>query len=395
MALRPLEAQNVNYMRNSVKAVVDAYDGSVTLYTWDDADPVLETWAGVYNNTLAPMSEISGELMSHLRYPESLFKVQRTLLATYHVTDAAAFYTSQGFWRTPADPTRSENEEQFQPPYYLTLKMPDQEEAVFSLTSTYIPIGVGTNQRNILTGFLAVNSETGNQAGKVDPGYGKLRLLQLPQSATVSGPGQVQNLFNSDPAVQTTLNLLRTGGSEVTNGNLLTLPVGGGLLYVQPVYVQSSSGTSFPSLQKVLVAFGEKVGFANTLNEALDQVFGGDSGASAGDAERPEGTGEVPATTETGGPTPAPSLTASPPGPTDQPSPTEVATPAPTVSSPSDGASPPATDLADPLDDALSRADQAMNDSQTALAEGDWAAYGQAQAELEQAIRDAVAARGQ
>jgi len=171
--------KTVNYMRNSVKATVDAYTGEVTLYAWDESDPLLKAWSGVYGNTVTPMSEISGQLMSHLRYPESLFKVQRTLLATYHVTDASAFYSAQGFWRTPTDPTKVVDAARgdaapLQPPYYLTLKMPDQDGATFSLTSTYIPVGTGTNDRNILTGFLAVDSETGNQAGQVAEGYGKL-----------------------------------------------------------------------------------------------------------------------------------------------------------------------------------------------------------------------------
>jgi uncharacterized membrane protein (UPF0182 family) len=399
--LRPIEPQTVNYMRNSVKAVVDAYDGSVTLYAWDTTDPVLQAWASVYGDTLTPMSEISGDLMSHLRYPESLFKMQRSLLATYHVQDATAFYSGQGFWRTPSDPTKSDN---VQPPYYLTLKMPTQDDATFSLTSTYIPIGTGTNDRNILTGFLAVNSETGDTPGKVDPDYGKLRLLQLPQSATVSGPGQVQNLFNSDATVQETLRLLRDGGSEVINGNLLTLPMGGGLLYVQPVYVQSATGTRFPSLQKVLVSFGDKVGFADTLNEALDQVFSGDSGASAGDADRPTGTGEVPAvedesppiepdtpatagpdqTVETTPPAPDTTETTAPAStPPDQPETTPPAPPGGTLPEP------PAGDLAG----ALARANQAMADSQAALSAGDWAAYGQAQDALAQALADATAAQ--
>jgi uncharacterized membrane protein (UPF0182 family) len=374
-------------MRNSVKAVVDAYNGTVTLYAWDMSDPLLQAWSSVYGNTLTPISEISADLMSHLRYPESLFKMQRSLLATYHVQDATAFYSGQGFWRTPSDPTKADN---VQPPYYLTLKMPSQDDATFSLTSTYIPIGTGAHARNILTGFLAVNSETGSTAGTVSPDYGKLRLLQLPQSATVSGPGQVQNLFNSNATVQETLRLLRDGGSQVINGNLLTLPVGGGLLYVQPVYVQSATGTQFPSLQKVLVSFGDKVGFADTLNEALDQVFSGDSGAVAGDAERPEGSGEVPSLD---GEPPA-GEPASPPAssePSPGASPSESPVPPAESTEPAEPATPPGGQVT--LDEALSRANQAMADSRTALAQGNWAAYGLAQDALAEALRDATLAQ--
>ena len=150
--------------------------------------------------------------------------------------------------------------------------MPGQDVPSFSLTSSFIP--QGTSERNVLTGFVAVNSETGNTPGVKDPDYGKLRLLELPRDTTVSGPGQVQNQFRSDTEAQKVLNILRQGETDVINGNLLTLPVGGGLLYVQPVYVKSSSGTQFPLLQKVFVSFGDQVGFADTLSGALDQVFG-------------------------------------------------------------------------------------------------------------------------
>ncbi|MDR0945603.1 MAG: UPF0182 family protein [Bifidobacteriaceae bacterium] len=412
------DTNSVNYMRNSVKAVVDAYTGAVTLYAWDASDPLLKTWSKVYGNNVKPMSDISASLMSHLRYPESLFKVQRSLLATYHVTDARAFYSSQGFWRTPADPTKTASTTAGtitttanQPPYYLTMRMPDQKAATFSLTSTYIPYSTasGNNERNILTGFLAVDSETGDQAGKVASGYGKLRLLQLPQSSTVAGPGQAQNLFNSTPTVSQALNLLKQGGSDVINGNLLTLPVGGGLLYVEPVYVQASSGTQFPSLQKVLVAFGEKVGFADTLNEALDSVFNGDSGAAAGDAERPTaGSGDVtptPAPSESpgSGASASPTMTATPSA-SASPSASSVlpgqatASPAPTQSGGASGtpsATASASTPAEQLSQALQQANQAMQDSNNARISGDWAAYGDAQTRLSQALQAAQQAESQ
>ncbi|MHB1063855.1 MAG: UPF0182 family membrane protein [Georgenia sp.] len=337
----------VNYIRNSVKAVVNAYDGAVTLYEWDEQDPILDTWQNVFPDQITPVSEISGDLMSHLRYPEDLFKVQRELLKNYHVTDAASFYSGSNFWNVPDDPTL---EGVPQPPFYLTMQMPDQDQAQFSLTSSFIP--GGQTERNILTGFLAVDSETGDVAGEVREGYGRMRLLELPSDVTVPGPGQVQNNFNANPTISTELNLLRQGGSEVRLGNLLTLPVGGGLLYVQPVYVQASSGTQYPLLQHVLVSFGDTIGFAPTLDAALDQVFGGDSGAQAGDA------GVVPAE----------------PG-TDP------------------GATPDVPAAAqERLTQALADAQQALTDGNAALAAGDFAAYGKAQDRLSAAISAAIAA---
>ncbi|HLR95376.1 MAG TPA: UPF0182 family protein, partial [Jiangellaceae bacterium] len=367
----------VNYIRNSVKAVVNAYDGEVTLYEWDEADPILQTWENVFPDHITPMSEISGDLMAHLRYPEDLFKVQRQLLARYHVTDAASFYSGGNFWNIPNDPTADQGVSQ--PPYYLTMQMPDQDEARFSLTSSFIP--GGQTDRNILTGFLAVDSETGNVAGEVREGYGQLRLLELPSDVTVPGPGQVQNTFNANPTISTELNLLETGGSNVIRGNLLTLPMGGGLLYVQPVYVQASEGTQYPLLQRVLVSFGDEIGFAPTLTEALDEVFGGDSGAEGGDADivdlRPD----------------APPIEEDLPEDGEEPAGEEPGDEETPDAEPGDGGTTPVpADAAQRLANALSDAQQAMADSQAALAEGDWTAYGDAQARLDRALEAALEA---
>ena len=366
-----LAPQTANYIRNSVKATVDAYSGEVTLYAWDEQDPVLRAWQKVFPGTLKPISEISGDLMSHIRYPEDLFKVQRTLLSNYHVNDAGDFYTSQDFWSTPNDPTQSAAVAQ--PPYYLTLQMPGQDTPAFSLTSTYIPQG-GT--REVLTGFLAADAEAGDVAGKPAEGYGKLRLLELPRNSTVPGPGQVQNNFDANPDVSTTLNLLAQGNSTVIHGNLLTLPVGGGLLYVQPVYVQSSSGTQIPLMQKVLVAFGDSIGFADTLGQALDQVFGGDSGANVGNPT--PNTGPV-----------APST-----GTPDAPA-TPAPTAAPTEPAPSTTPGAVAGTPRERLDTALADANAAIQEGQAALAANDFTAYGESQKKLQAALEAAVAAEAE
>ena len=334
----------MNYIRNSVKATVDAFDGTVTLYAWDPADPVLKTWSRIYPGSLHPISEISSQLMSHLRYPEDLFKIQRFELATYHVSDAASFYSGQDFWTNPVDPTVITTA--LQPPYYLTLQMPGQAAPTFSLTTTFIP--GGNSNRNVLTGFLAVDSETGSAAGSPSADYGKLRLLELPRDTTVLGPGQMQNAFNSNTSAQNVLNLLRQGETDVKSGNLLTLPVGGGLLYVQPVYVQSSKGTQFPLLRKVFVAFGDSVGFADTLDAALDQLFGR------------QVTPAAPGTPDPG-----------------------VTNPGPTTSDQTAAA-------VAALHQALADAQSAIVEGQAALAAGDFAAYGTAQAKLRAALQAAV-----
>ncbi|MCF2706594.1 UPF0182 family protein [Arcanobacterium haemolyticum] len=381
----------VNYVRNSVKAVVDAYDGSVKLYTWDSQDPILKAWDKIFPGMLTDVSQMSGDLMSHVRYPEDLFKVQRTLLTKYHVTDAAAFYSGGDFWNVPNEPTESSTSAgatagagstEQQPPYYLTLQMPGQDSAQFSLTTGFVP--GGTTKRNVMTGFLAVDSNAGNEAGTVREGYGKLRLLELPRDATVPGPGQAQNNFLTDSSVSRNLNLLRQGGTTVKMGNLLTLPVGGGLLYVQPVYVSASSGTQYPLVQYVLTAFGDgnKIGFAPTLDEALNQTFGGDSGAQAGDANIEKDDTPVTEDVVDGGTGTAPATPSA--APSEQPN-DSAATPAAPAA--------PAGSAQERLNSALSNAQKALNDANSAMSNGDWAAYGEAQKALQSAIEQAVAAQ--
>ncbi|WP_049829086.1 UPF0182 family protein [Arthrobacter sp. RIT-PI-e] len=378
-----LPAVQVNYIRNAVKATVDAYDGSVTLYAWDDEDPVLRSWQNVYPSSLTSYSEMSADLMAHVRYPEDLFKVQRELLARYHVTATQEFFNNSEAWNVPADPSEGEDaavtaNAPRQPPFYLTLQMPGQEEAAFSLTTPFIPfVPAGQTPRNVLYGFLSANGDAGTgEDGVKNENYGRLTLLDSSGEDSVVGPGQAQNLFNSDTTVSQELNLLRQGASEVINGNLLTLPIGGGIAYVQPVYVQSSGNASFPVLRRVLVSFGDNVGFAPTLAEALDQVFGGDAGATTGDSDNVGETPLDPATPAEAGDD------AGTPAPTPTPSPS--ATPGATTGDP-------ATDLRTALDDA----NTAIQEGNAALAAGDFAAYGAAQDRLQDALQRALDAEEQ
>ena len=345
------ETGEINYIRNSVKATVDAYDGRVELYEWDETDPILQAWSGIYPDIIKPKSEMSQELLSHVRYPADLFKTQRSVLGRYHVTEAGAFYSQQDAWMTPNDPVEGTGLGTLQPPYYLTMQAPGDQESRFSLYSTFIPQSTGETTRNVLTGYLIANADARDEAGGVSADYGKLTLLNLPRETIVPGPGQVQNNFNADSNVSSLLNILRQGSTRVLNGNLLTLPVGGGLLYVQPVYIESTGETSYPLLQKILVAFGDQIAFEDTLEQALDSLFGGDSGAAVSDG----GTG-------TGGQG------------------TDSGTDAGVDSGNAD------------LDAALERARIAIQDKEAALRIGDWNAYGEADARLTLAIEQAIAA---
>lgn len=341
----------INYIRNSVKATVDAYDGSVTLYAWDTEDPILQTWQKVFPNTLESAEGMSTALLSHVRYPADLFKVQRNILGAYHVTDPGSFFSTDDEWRTPNDPTSSAAAPTLQPPYYLTMQVPGAGEPGFTLYSTFIPRTASDNERNVLTGYLAANADPG-------PDYGKLTLLTLP-SQTIPGPGLVQNQFSSDPEVANQLALLERGETEVLRGNLLTLPIGGGFLYVQPVYVQSTGETSFPLLRKILVAFGDSIAFEDTLDEALDALFGGDSGAEAGDGDVDPSLPEVPT---------------DPTDPTDPVDPTE-----------------PGVEISAELAQALRDARDALLDREAAYAANDLVAAAEADERLQEALERALA----
>ena len=252
---------------------------------------------------------------------------------------------------------------------------------MFSLTSSYIP--AGTSTREILTGFLSVDSDAGNEKGVIGPNYGTIRLQELPKDSNVPGPGQAQNNFNANADVSKELNLLESGSTKVNRGNLLTLPLGGGLVYVQPVYVQSSGSTSFPLLKKVLVAFGDQVGFADTLDEALDQVFGGNSGASAGDAENSGNTSQSGDEQNSGGQNGTDSGDSSESNGNANGSGTNEGKDQNGSSSQGGSQSP-------ELQQALKDAAQAMKDSQSAMKNGDWTAYGEAQKQLEEALNKAI-----
>ena len=347
------DTSEVNYIRNSVKATVDAYDGSVDIYQWDEQDPLLKAWMNLYPDTVQPKSAMSGDLMAHVRYPSDLFKTQRSVLGSYHVTEAGAFYSQQDAWMTPNDPVEGTGLGSLQPPYYLTMQTPGESDSSFSLYSTFIPQSTGESTRNVLTGYLIANADAGSEAGKVSDNYGKLTLLSLPRETVVPGPGQVQNNFNADSEVSSLLNILRQGSTNVISGNLLTLPVAGGLLYVQPVYIESTGETSYPLLEKVLVAFGDQIAFEDSLDQALDALFGGDSGFDGAETETPvtDDSGEETAT---------------------EPAPTDSGNTA--------------------LDEALTAASRALVDKQAALMAGDLAAFARADDRLTRAIEDALAA---
>ncbi|MGW0467098.1 UPF0182 family membrane protein [Streptomyces sp. NPDC003027] len=333
------QQNQVNYIRNSVKATVDAYDGSVTLYQWDKEDPVLKTWMKAFPDTVEPREAIKPDLMQHLRYPQDMFKVQRELLTRYHVTNPAQFYSGSDAWQVPDDPTTKEGNAV--PPYYLSMKMPGETDQRFSLTTTFTP-----NGRPNLGGFMAVDAEAGSKD------YGRIKLLRV--TSEVPGPAQVQSKLNGLPEVAQFVRDMRGADSDIQYGNLLTVPLDGGFLYVEPVYAQGRNAL-YPLLKKVAVSYvdadqpdgdttKDTTVFENNLTEALNKVFG----VEGVTPPQPEQPGTTPPTTPT------------------------------------------TNDEA--LKKAIADAQKAYNDGEAALAKQDWAAYGKAQDALQQALQRAAEA---
>lgn len=253
------QENQINYMRNSVKATVDAYSGEVVLYEWEEEEPVLQTWKKAFPGTVTEKEDISEELLSHLRYPQDLFNVQRDLLQRYHVDSASLFYSGGERWEVPNDPTQTNSPV---PAYYLSMKMPEQEDRTFSLTTTFNP-----RERETLAAYMAVVADARSED------YGTMRILTLPNNTTTPGPQQVQSRWNAEPEIAESINLLQRGDSAVDYGNLLTVPLGDDLLYVEPVYVRGA-GANYPRMQRVLASYGDELAFESSLEEALDVLFG-------------------------------------------------------------------------------------------------------------------------
>jgi uncharacterized membrane protein (UPF0182 family) len=262
---------SVNYIRNSVKATVDAYNGTVTLYAWTQTqqpDPVLQTWEKAFPGLVKPQSEIPADLLPHLRYPQDLFNLQRQVLTKYHVDDARAFYDGSDFWKVPSDPTVSGSS--LQPSYYMSYSTTLGSPAQYALTTSFT-----TLNRRTLAAYMTVDSTPG-------PGYGRISVLQAPAAAADQGPGLIQNDIESDPDVAQQLTLLRGGGSKVVLGNLQSVPINGQMLYVEPIYERAAGGTSFPILRRVVAIYGGHIAYDSTLSAAVDGVLAEEKTSAAG-----------------------------------------------------------------------------------------------------------------
>ncbi|UQX10545.1 UPF0182 family protein [Candidatus Mycobacterium methanotrophicum] len=350
--------KQVSYIRNSVKATVDAYDGTVSLYQQDERDPVLKAWMKVFPGTVKPKSDITPELAAHLRYPEDLFKVQRMLLAKYHVNDPVTFFSTSDFWDVPLDPNPTASS--YQPPYYIVAKniAKGDDSASYQLISA-----MNRFKRDYLAAYISASSDPAT--------YGKITVLTIP--GQVNGPKLANNAITTDPAVSQDLGVIgRDNQNRIKWGNLLTLPVArGGLMYVEPVFASpgaSDAASSYPRLIRVAMMYNDKIGYGPTVSDALTGLFGPGAGATAaGIAPAEPGAPANPP------PSAAPQADGSPPPPA-----AAGAVPPPSPNG--------AVTLSPAKAAALKDVESALSAARDAQKSGDFATYGAALQRLDDAI---------
>jgi uncharacterized membrane protein (UPF0182 family) len=257
-ASKPNESADINYIRNAVKIVVDAYNGSVSFYLADPADPIAQTIARIFPGMLRPLSDMPADLRQHVRYPEQLFSIQARMYLTYHMTNPSVFYNKEDQWQVP----RIEGGSNATPmqPYYTIMKLPDEPQAEFIQMLPFTP-----RARDNLSAWMVARSDGAN--------YGKIVVLQFPKTQNVFGPRQIIGRIQQDPVITPQIALWSQQGSEVHWGTLLVIPIGESLIYVRPVYLRSPEGR-IPELKRVVVAYQNRIVMADTLTQALVQIFG-------------------------------------------------------------------------------------------------------------------------
>jgi uncharacterized membrane protein (UPF0182 family) len=256
--------QSFNYIRNSVKVVVNAYTGQTTFYVIDATDPIIRTYARIFPGLYQPLSAMPASLRAHLRYPQGIFQVQMEMYATYHMTDPTVFYNREDLW-TPANEIVG-NQQQAARPYYIIVQLPGSSTAEFLLMEPFTPY-----QHDNMIAWVAARSDGAN--------YGQMVAYEFPKGQLTFGPLQIDAEINQDPAIAQDLTLWSHQGSNVLRGRLLAIPVQNALLYVEPIY-QEGSGAGLPQLRRVIIAYGSQIGFQPSLQGALSSVFGSGPAAS-------------------------------------------------------------------------------------------------------------------
>jgi uncharacterized membrane protein (UPF0182 family) len=249
-----------NYIRNSVKVVIDAYNGNIDFYVIDKEDPLIKNYAAIFPSFFKDFDEMDSGLKEHIRYPEDLMRVQIRIYGTYHMKDPQVFYNKEDVWRAPNE-IYSSNEIELRP-YYIVLKLPDADKEGFYLINPLIPRG----KENMIAWFVAHS----------DPEeYGKLEVFRLSKQELTYGPMQIEARIDQDTDISQLLTLWDQQGSEVIRGNLVVIPIEQSFLYIEPVYLKASAGGALPQLKRVIVAYDDRVTMQETLEEALNEIFGG------------------------------------------------------------------------------------------------------------------------
>jgi uncharacterized membrane protein (UPF0182 family) len=252
----------LNYIRNSVKVVMDAYTGECVFYVFEPNDPLVQTYWRIFPDLFRPASDMPEGLRRHIRYPEDLFRVQAQLYATYHMTDPQVFYNREDLWQIPRETQRGSEVEVV--PYYVIMKLPGSESEEMILMQPFVPA-----RKDNMIAWMAARCD--------DPGYGERVVYFFPKQKLIYGPRQIEARIDQDARISQLLSLWSQRGSQVIRGNLLVIPIEGSLLYVEPLYLQAEKA-ELPELKRVIVASGNRIAMAPTLNGALSDIFGAPSG---------------------------------------------------------------------------------------------------------------------
>jgi hypothetical protein len=254
----PSGGARLNYIRNSVKAVVDAYDGSVTLYIADEDDPLIQVYSKIFPGVYKPMSEMPQGLRRHVRYPVDLFNIQAGKYRAFHMQDPEVFYNQEDLWEVPLELYRGQK--RAVESYYIIMRLPGSDEAEFLLMLPFTP----RNKQNMIS-WLAARCDGEH--------YGDLVAYRFPKQKLIYGPNQVEARIDQEPEISRRLSLWSQRGSEVIRGNLLVIPVAGGILYVEPLFIEAEAA-AVPQMKRVITAFGKRVAMRATLEESLKALFG-------------------------------------------------------------------------------------------------------------------------
>ena len=270
-------SEKVNYLRNSVKVVVDAYDGRMTFYAADPDDPILQTYQQIFPDLFTPFETMPAELRQHLRYPEDLFSIQAEMYMTYHMRDPQVFYNREDLWQQAIE-IRGEQETLVEP-YFVIMRLPGKEESEFMLMLPLTPAG-----KDNMIAWLYADSDGED--------YGQMGVLEFSKQELIYGPRQIEARIDQDPTISQQLSLWNQRGSQVIRGNLMVIPVDGGLIYVESIFLQAESGR-LPELKRVIVAHGSKIAMRDTLTEALTDVFSDQAPPLAIEPGEDEPTGDA------------------------------------------------------------------------------------------------------